>query len=101
MLETRLTRALLRLGAGATLAFIYLPLVVIGIYAFNENISQTWPIEHYTTKWFSVAWNDPDVRSALWPSVKSATPACKTRRRNTICYRARSVRVVRSPPKHS
>ena len=27
-----------------TLAFIYVPLLVIAIYAFNENISQTWPI---------------------------------------------------------
>ena len=58
--------ALLRPRRGsATLAFIYLPLVVIAIYAFNENISQTWPIESYTTKWFGVAWHNPDVRDAL------------------------------------
>ena len=75
MVETRLTRVLLRLGAGATLAFIYLPLVVIGIYAFNENISQTWPIESYTTKWFSVAWHDEDVRDALKLSVEAALGA--------------------------
>jgi putative spermidine/putrescine transport system permease protein len=65
----------LRLGAAGTLAFIYFPLVVIAIYAFNENISQTWPIESYTTKWFSVAWNNPDVRDALWLSVKAASGA--------------------------
>jgi putative spermidine/putrescine transport system permease protein len=72
MVESRAARIFLRLGAGATLAFIYFPLVVIAIYAFNENISQTWPIEHYTTKWFSVAWHNPDVRGALWLSVKAA-----------------------------
>ena len=71
MTESRPARMLLRLGAGATLAFIYFPLVVIAIYAFNENISQTWPIEHYTTKWFSVAWHNPDVRDALSLSVKA------------------------------
>jgi putative spermidine/putrescine transport system permease protein len=65
----------LRLGAVGTLAFIYFPLVVNAIYAFNENISQTWPIESYTTKWFSVAWNNPDVRDALWLSVKAASGA--------------------------
>jgi putative spermidine/putrescine transport system permease protein len=70
--ESLTTRVLLRLGAAATLAFIYFPLVVIAIYAFNENISQTWPIEHYTTKWFSVAWHNPDVREALWLSLKAA-----------------------------
>jgi len=72
MTESRTARIFLRLGAGATLVFIYFPLVVIAIYAFNENISQTWPIEHYTTKWFSVAWHNPDVRDALWLSIKAA-----------------------------
>jgi putative spermidine/putrescine transport system permease protein len=72
MTESRTARIFLRLGAGATLVFIYFPLVVIAIYAFNENISQTWPIEHYTTKWFSVAWHNPDVRAALWLSMKAA-----------------------------
>jgi putative spermidine/putrescine transport system permease protein len=75
MTESRASRILLRVGAGATLAFIYFPLVVIAVYAFNENISQTWPIEHYTTKWFGVAWHDPDVRDALLLSVKAAVGA--------------------------
>ena len=75
MTESRASRMLLRLGAGATLAFIYFPLVVIAVYAFNENISQTWPIEHYTTKWFGVAWHNPDVRGALLLSVKAALGA--------------------------
>jgi len=73
--ESRTTRILLRLGAGATLGFIYFPLVVIAIYAFNANISQTWPIESYTTKWFSVAWHNPDIRDALWLSMKAALGA--------------------------
>jgi putative spermidine/putrescine transport system permease protein len=75
MVESRLARVLLRLGAGATLAFIYFPLVVIAVYAFNENISQTWPIDHYTTKWFGQAWRDEGVRDALALSVKAALGA--------------------------
>jgi putative spermidine/putrescine transport system permease protein len=75
MVESRLTRWLLRLGTGLTLAFIYVPLFVIAIYAFNENISQTWPIERYTTKWFRIAWDDDNVRDALWLSVKAALGA--------------------------
>ncbi|HXG77648.1 MAG TPA: ABC transporter permease [Gaiellaceae bacterium] len=69
MVESRLTRALLRLGAGLTLAFIYLPLVVIGLYAFNAEVTQAWPIDDYSTKWFADAWNDDDVREALRVSV--------------------------------
>ena len=66
---------LLRLATAATLAFIYLPLLVIGLYAFNEDITQGWPINGYTTDWFGVAWRDDDVRGALWLSVKCGVVA--------------------------
>lgn len=75
MVESRLTRFFLRLGAGATLAFIYLPLVLIAVYAFNESITQRWPIDDFSTKWFSVAYHDPAVRDALLLSVQAAAGA--------------------------
>jgi putative spermidine/putrescine transport system permease protein len=75
MVESRLTKILLRLGALATLAFIYLPLFVIGLYAFNKNVTQAWPIEKYSVKWFSVAFDDPAVRDALKNSILAALGA--------------------------
>jgi putative spermidine/putrescine transport system permease protein len=72
VIESRLTRVLLRLGSAATLAFIYLPLVLIAVYAFNESVTQSWPIHTFTTKWFSVAYHDSGVRDALWLSVRAA-----------------------------
>jgi putative spermidine/putrescine transport system permease protein len=75
MVEPRLTRALLRLGTAVTLAFIYLPLVLIGLYAFNRSVTQGWPIENYSTRWFSVAFHDERVRSALWLSIRAALGA--------------------------
>jgi putative spermidine/putrescine transport system permease protein len=75
MVESRLTRALLRLGACLTLAFLYLPLLLVALYAFNQSVTQGWPIENYTTKWFSVAYHDEDVRQALWLSVRAALGA--------------------------
>jgi putative spermidine/putrescine transport system permease protein len=75
MAESLTARVLLRIGTGLTLAFIYVPLVVIAFYAFNENISLTWPIENYTTKWFRVAWEDEGVRDALLLSLKAALGA--------------------------
>lgn len=75
MVESRLTRILLRLGAVATLAFIYVPLIVIGLYAFNRNVTQEWPIENYSTRWFSVAFHDEAVRDALKLSVLAALGA--------------------------
>ena len=75
MVESRLTRVLLRAGAGLTLAFIYLPLIVIILYAFNRNVTQRWPIERYSTRWFSVAFNDDGVREALKLSLFAALGA--------------------------
>ncbi len=75
MTESRLTRVLLRLGAGLTLAFIYIPLILVAVYAFNESVTQGWPIEELTTRWFSVAYHNPDVRDALWMSVRAALGA--------------------------
>jgi len=75
MVESRFTRILLRLGAAFTLAFIYIPLFVIGLYAFNKNVTQAWPIENYSTRWFSVAFNNEAVRDALKLSVMAAVGA--------------------------
>jgi putative spermidine/putrescine transport system permease protein len=75
VVESRLTRLLLRLGAGVTLAFIYLPLLLIGFYAFNQSVTQSWPIESFSTKWFSVAYHNDDVREALWTSLLAALGA--------------------------
>ena len=75
MVESRLTRVLLRLGSAATLAFIYVPLILIALYAFNESVTQSWPIHTYTTKWFSVAYHDEGVRTAFWLSVRAALGA--------------------------
>jgi putative spermidine/putrescine transport system permease protein len=69
------TRLMLRIGTGITLAFIWIPLAVIGIYAFNESRSQAWPIEGFTTEWFSKAFNNPGVREAVWTSVQAGLGA--------------------------
>jgi putative spermidine/putrescine transport system permease protein len=69
------TRWFLRFGSGITLAFVYLPLLVIGLYAFNERRIQTWPIEGLTLDWFDKAFQNPGVRDALWTSVKAGLGA--------------------------
>jgi putative spermidine/putrescine transport system permease protein len=75
VVESRFSRILLRVGAGLTLAFVYVPLIVIGLYAFNQNVTQKWPIENYSTKWFSVAFHDEAVRDALKLSLFAALGA--------------------------
>jgi putative spermidine/putrescine transport system permease protein len=69
------TRWLLRFATGLTLAFLYAPLVVIGLYAFNERRVQTWPIPGFTLDWFDKAIHNPGVRDALQTSLKAALGA--------------------------
>jgi putative spermidine/putrescine transport system permease protein len=75
MYVTSGTRWMLRIGTGITLAFIYLPLLVIALYAFNERRIQTWPIEGLTLEWFDRAFSNPGVRDALWTSIKAGLGA--------------------------
>jgi putative spermidine/putrescine transport system permease protein len=69
------TRWMLRIGTWVTLAFLYVPLLVIGLYAFNERRVQTWPIPGLTLDWFDKAFHNPGVRDALETSVKAALGA--------------------------
>jgi putative spermidine/putrescine transport system permease protein len=66
---------ILRGLSSLTLAFIYLPLFVIFLYAFNDRRSLVWPIEGLTTQWFGRAIDNPGVRDALWMSLKAAAGA--------------------------
>ncbi|MBD0290148.1 MAG: ABC transporter permease [Thermoleophilia bacterium] len=78
MIESRAGRLLLRAATALTLAFIYVPLFVIALYAFNERRTQTWPIAGYTLGWFEKAVGNPGVRDALVTSLKAAGGATAT-----------------------
>jgi putative spermidine/putrescine transport system permease protein len=69
------SRWLLRIGTGITLAFIYIPLLTILLYAFNAKRVQTWPIDEWTTDWFDKAINNPGARDAFWLSMKAGLAA--------------------------
>ena len=59
----------------ATLAFLYVPLVLIGLYAFNARSRRAGRSRTSATKWFWVAYQDEGVREALWLSVQAALGA--------------------------
>jgi putative spermidine/putrescine transport system permease protein len=69
-MEGTATRIGLRVWTLAVIVFLWIPLVLIAVYAFNDSVVQSWPIPGWTTHWFSVAWHNADARSALWLSVK-------------------------------
>jgi putative spermidine/putrescine transport system permease protein len=67
---SRRTRNLLRAGVAVTLAFIYVPLIVIGIYAFNGGLTLEWPPPSLTTKWFGEAIDNQGARDAFVTSIE-------------------------------
>jgi putative spermidine/putrescine transport system permease protein len=71
-MESRSVRILIRGGSLLTLAFLYVPLAIVAIYAFNDSIGQSWPIQDYTTKWFGIAFREATVREALVTSLQVA-----------------------------
>ena len=73
MIESRAVRVLLRLASAAVLIFLYLPLVILAIYAFNESRLQAWPPTGFTLHWFGEAANNPSVIEAITNSLIVAT----------------------------
>ena len=71
-MESRAARIAIRFGAAFAVLFLYVPLVIVAIYAFNDSIGQAWPIQAYTTKWFGIAFRDVRVREALVNSLQVA-----------------------------
>jgi putative spermidine/putrescine transport system permease protein len=69
-MESRATRIGLVVWTALVVLFLWLPLVLMALYAFNKSNIQSWPFPGWTTHWFSEAWHNPDVRSSLWLSVK-------------------------------
>jgi putative spermidine/putrescine transport system permease protein len=67
---SRRSTNLLRLGVGITLAFIYVPLIVIAIYAFNAGTSLEWPPSGLTLDWFPKAIQSSAARDAFVTSIK-------------------------------
>ena len=71
-MAARVGAVLLRLWVVAVLLFLFVPILTVMLYAFNKSNVQSWPIPGFSTRWFTVAWHDPQVRSALWLSIKAA-----------------------------
>jgi putative spermidine/putrescine transport system permease protein len=68
-------RAGLALWALLVVLFLWVPLLIILVYAFNTSNIQSWPIPGFTLKWFRVAWEDEEARTALALSLKAALAA--------------------------
>ena len=74
-METRATRFGLWTWTVLVLLFLYAPIGIIVLYAFNSSNIQSWPIAGFSTTWFSSTWHNEEVREALVLSLKAALVA--------------------------
>ena len=65
----RLGRSLLSSYFVLLIIFLYAPLVVLLVFAFNSGDIPTLPIKSFSTKWFSAAFSDTTLTSALVRSI--------------------------------
>lgn len=61
-----------RVAAGLVFAFLYFPLILIVLYAFNKTNINAWPFPGFSTKWFDALVHDSAPRHAAWLSVRIA-----------------------------
>jgi putative spermidine/putrescine transport system permease protein len=74
-MESGATRFGLAVWATLVVLFLWAPLVLIGVYAFNESNIQSWPLPGVSLKWFGEAWDSEEVRNAFWLSIKAGLGA--------------------------
>jgi putative spermidine/putrescine transport system permease protein len=71
VMERRGTRIALAAWTVGVVLFLWIPIAIILVYAFNPSNVQGWPIPGFTLHWFRVAWGTTEIRQALWLSVKA------------------------------
>jgi len=72
---SRKSTLLLRLAIAVGLAFIYIPLIVLAIYAFNSSNVLEWPPPGLTLDWFPKAIEEEFAREAFVTSLKAGAAA--------------------------
>src|SRR3954452_2467749 len=71
----RAVRVFLRAGAALTMLFLYAPLLIVLIYAFNKTRVQRWPPSGLTLSWFDKASHNSGALDALGVSLQVALGA--------------------------
>lgn len=84
---TKPTRAAKRMGdpggflaifALAYLLFLYVPVLFLPVFSFNDSIFVTFPLKGFTTKWYEQAFADQDMLRALTASLQVGAIASVT-----------------------
>lgn len=68
---SRLSRVAFAVWTALIMLFLFVPIAIIIVYAFNPSNVQSWPLHGLSTKWFSSTWHNAEMRHAFWLSVRA------------------------------
>jgi putative spermidine/putrescine transport system permease protein len=68
---SRWSRVALAVWAALIMLFLFVPIAIIVVYAFNPSNVQSWPLSGLSTKWFVSTWHNAEMRHAFWLSVRA------------------------------
>jgi putative spermidine/putrescine transport system permease protein len=68
-------RIALRIATGVVLAFIYIPLALVVVYAFNASGTSEWPPSGFTLDWIFAAMDNSGLQQAFLTSILCALGA--------------------------
>ncbi|WP_298225627.1 ABC transporter permease [Acidocella sp.] len=70
--------AIIWAAVAVVFSFLFIPIIVIVLYAFSTAPIPAWPIAAFTLHWFADTWADQAVRQALLLSLEVASVATVT-----------------------
>ena len=74
-MESRWAKIALRVWVVLVVLFLFTPIVLILVYAFNASNIQSWPIAGLSLRWFDSAFANEEIRTALVLSLKASLVA--------------------------
>ena len=74
-MESGATKIALRVWVVLVVLFLFTPIILILVYAFNASNIQTWPIAGLSLRWFGSAFANEEIRTALALSLKASVIA--------------------------
>jgi len=69
---SRWARAAFAVWTVAIMLFLFVPIAIIILYAFNPSNVQSWPLSGLSTKWFSSTFQNEEMRHAFSLSIRAA-----------------------------
>ena len=74
-MHERIGTNMLALVTAGVMAFLYLPILVLIVFSFNDNRITTLPLRGFTLRWYEAFINNADIQEAIVNSLYVATCA--------------------------